>query len=63
MASRDVSWVPGAHVCFGDLDFLINGEGELELVTPLAPTSADADLDAIVESLDGMHLCTPQGQI
>ena len=29
MASHDVSWVPGAHVCFGNLDFIVTTEGEL----------------------------------
>ena len=29
MASRGASWVPGAHVHFGNLDFIIMMEGEL----------------------------------
>ena len=31
MASYTISWVPGAHVCFGDLDFIIMVGGELVL--------------------------------
>ena len=31
MASHDISWVPGAHVRFGDLDFIITVGGELAL--------------------------------
>ena len=31
MASHAISWVPGAHVCFGDLDFIITMAGELAL--------------------------------
>ena len=29
MANRNVSWVPGAHVRFGSLDFIITVGGEL----------------------------------
>ena len=29
MASHGVSWVPGTHVCFGNLDFIVTMEGEL----------------------------------
>ena len=32
MASHDISWVLGAHVCFGDLDFIVTVGGELALV-------------------------------
>ena len=31
MASHAISWVPGAHVRFGDLDFIITVRGELAL--------------------------------
>ena len=31
MVSHSISWVPGAHVHFGDLDFIIMVEGELAL--------------------------------
>ena len=31
MASRSISWVLGAHVRFGDLDFIITVGGELAL--------------------------------
>ena len=31
MASHDISWVSGAHVRFGDLDFIITMGGELAL--------------------------------
>ena len=29
MAIHDVSWVPGAHVRFENLDFIVTTEGEL----------------------------------
>ena len=31
MASHEISWVPDAHVCFGDLDFIVTVGGELAL--------------------------------
>ena len=31
MASHSISWVPGAHVRFSDLDFIITVGGELAL--------------------------------
>ena len=31
MASHTISWVSGAHVCFGDLDFVVMVGGELVL--------------------------------
>ena len=31
MASHGISWVPGAYVRFGDLDFIITVGGELAL--------------------------------
>ena len=56
MASHNLSWVPGVHVCFGDLDFIITTEGELVMapvaVRPLHSTS----LDAIVEVLKELQL-------
>ena len=32
MVSHGISWVPGAHVRFEDLDFIITVGGELALV-------------------------------
>ena len=53
MASHGVSWVPGVHVCFGNLDFIITMEGELvqvlAAVQPLHSTSLDAITEALVE--------------
>ena len=31
MASHGISWVPSAHVRFGDLDFIVTVGGELAL--------------------------------
>ena len=31
MANHAINWVLGAHVCFGDLDFIVTLGGELAL--------------------------------
>ena len=31
MATHAISWVPDAHVCFSDLDFIVTLGGELAL--------------------------------
>ena len=45
MASHDVSWIPGVHMRFGNLDFIITTEGELALasaaIQPLHSTGLD----------------------
>ena len=60
MASHGVSWVPGTHVRFGNLDFVITVEGELVqdpvAVQPLRST----DLDAIAEVLEELQLHAPK---
>jgi hypothetical protein len=33
MASHDIDWTLGAHVCFRSLDFIITTEGELARAT------------------------------
>ena len=60
MASHNLSWFPGAHVRFGDLDFIVTTEGELAMapttVRPLHSTS----LDAIAEALEELQLHIPE---
>ena len=51
MASHGVSWVPDAHVCFGDLDFIVTTEGELVQVPVAVQPLCSADLKAIAEAL------------
>jgi len=45
MASHGISWVLGAHVHFGDLEFIITVGGELALaqaaIQPLLSTGLD----------------------
>ena len=62
MASHNLSWVPGVHVCFGDLDFIAMMEGELAqapiAVQPLHSTS----LGAIAEALEELQLHAPEAR-
>ena len=60
MASHNVSWVPGAHVCFGDLDFIITTEGEPALAPAAIQPLHSAGLDAIVEALEELQLHAPE---
>ena len=54
MASHGISWVPGAHVRFRDLDFIITVGGELALahaaIKPLPSIGLDT-VDEVVEKL------------
>ena len=60
MASHDVSWVPGAHVHFGDLDFIITTKGELAQTPTAIQTLHFTGLDAIAEALEELQLHTPK---
>ena len=54
MASHAINWVLGAHVCFGDLDFIVMVGGELALahaaIQPLPSIGLDT-VDEVVEEL------------
>ena len=52
MASHSISWVPGAHVCFGDLDFILMAELELVRVPIVVQPFHSTGLDAIIEMLE-----------
>ena len=62
MASHTVNWVLGAHVRFGDLDFIIKMEGELVQ----APTNVHPlhfiGLDMITEVLEELQLHAPKAR-
>ena len=36
MTTHAISWVPGTHMCFGDLDFIVTLGGELALTHMVA---------------------------
>ena len=52
MASHCVSWVPGAHMHFGNLDFIVTTEGELVRAPVVVQPLHSAGLDAIAEALE-----------
>jgi len=52
MASHDLSWVSGTHVCFGDLDFIVTMEGELAMAPAAVRPLHSTGLDAIAEALE-----------
>ena len=56
MASHGVSWVPGAHVRFGNLNFIVTTEGELALVPATVQPLHSVGLDAIAEALEELQL-------
>ena len=59
MANCNVSWVPGMHVCFGDLDFIVTMEGELAQAPAAIQPLHSTDLDAIAEALEELQLYAP----
>ena len=52
MASHGVSWVPGMHVCFGNLDFIITMEGELAQAPAAVKPLHSTGLDVISKALE-----------
>ena len=52
MASHDVSWVLGAHVCFGSFDFIIAMEGELARAPAPVQLPCSTNLDATGEAFE-----------
>ena len=60
MASHGVSWVPGAHVRFGSLDFIVTTQGELAWAPAPVKLPHSTDLDATVEAFEELQLRTPE---
>ena len=60
MAKHDISWALGAHVRFGDLDFIIMMEGELAMAPATIRPLHSANLDAIAEVLEELQLHAPE---
>ena len=52
MAIHDVSWVPSAHVRFGNLDFIVTTEGGLVQAPTTVQPLHFTGLDAIAEVLE-----------
>ena len=62
MASHRVSWVPGVHVRFGNLDFIVTMEGGLVQAPAAVQSLHLADLDAIAEALEELQLHAPEAR-
>ena len=60
MANHNVSWVPGMHVRFEDLDFIVMTEGELVMAPVVVRHLHFAGLDAIAKALEELQLHTPE---
>ena len=61
MASHNVSWVPGAHVRFKNLDFIVTTEGELVRTLVIIQPLHSAGLDVIAEALEELRLHALEG--
>ena len=60
MANHNDSWVPGAHVRFGDLNFIPTAEGELAWAPTTAQPLCSTALSAIAEALEELQLHAPE---
>ena len=52
MASHNVSWVLGMHVCFGGLDFIVTKEGRLVQAPATSQPLHFSGLDVITKVLE-----------
>ena len=62
MASHGVSWVSGAHVCFGNLYFIVTMEGELAQVPVAVQPLHSTGLNTITETLEELQLYAPEAR-
>ena len=62
MANHGVSWVLGAHVRFGNLDFIVTIEGELAQVPAAVQPLHSAGHDAIAEALEELQQHAPEAR-
>ena len=60
MASHNLSWVLGVHVCLGDLDFIIPMEGELVMAPTTIRPLHSTGLDMIAMALEELQLHAPE---
>jgi hypothetical protein len=62
MAGHSISWIPGVHMRFGTLDFVVTTEGEL--VRPPTPTHPPltTGLNAIDGALEELQLHAPEAR-
>ena len=62
MANLNVSLVPGAHVRFGSLDFIITMEEELEQAPAITRLLHSTSLDVINETFEELRLQVPEAR-
>ena len=62
MASHGVSWVPDAHVRFGNLDFIVTMEGGLVQAPAAVQPLHFTGLNAIIEALEELQLHAPEAR-
>jgi hypothetical protein len=60
MASHGASWVSGAHVHFGSLDFFVTTEEELVWAPAPVQPPRFADFDTVIEALEELQLRAPE---
>ena len=62
MASHGVIWVLGAHMRFGNLEFIVTTDGELAQVPDAVQPLHSTGLDAVVETLEELQLHAPEAR-
>ena len=62
MASHDLSWAPGMHVRFGDLDFIVTMEGGLAMAHVAIRPLHSTGLDTIAEALEELQMHAPEAR-
>ena len=62
MARHNISWALGAHVRFGDLDFIVMMEGDLVRAPATVQPLHFTGLDAITEALEELQLHAPEAR-
>ena len=60
MASHNINWVLGTHVCFGNLDFIVTMEGELLWAPVVVQPHHSTGLDTIAKVLEELQLHTTE---
>ena len=60
MANHGISWVPGAHMHFGSLNFVITMEGELAQAPTITWLLHSTSLDAIDKAFEELRLHAPE---
>ena len=60
MVTHGINWVPGAHMRFGDLNFIITVGGELALAHTAIQPLPSIGLDTVDEVVEELQLHAPR---